>query len=273
MAHRRTVSSRQLDMGKLSLDSPPLTPALHVLNTFTATTRKSRQFWQRTTFLALFALFAPLGEADNGSSRGLDGQRLSRLSSHARLAAFRNKRPSSSTEAASTGLPQVSLTPAQELAAVSGFIASLPQNVIPDTVDPSQPIDPQVVLDFDTRSSHASEEVDAMVNDTWARSPVMLYCKLHSPVSRELKQMLIDMNLLPSPVIIEVDQRSDEAVLTPLLHRLTNTVDLPILLVGGHTVGSVAEIRYLHAKGELQRLIGRSGAQIDGGKKKKGRKH
>jgi len=289
MAHRRTVSSRQLDMGRISLESPPLTPTLHVLNSFSLSSRKSKQFWQRTTFLALFALLAvtgyvflvaqpslaPIafgGEADRASSIGLTGQRLSRLSSHARLAAFRNKRPSSSA-AASTSLPQISLTQAQELAAVSSFIASLPQNVIPDSVDPSQPIDPQLVLDFDTRTSHAAEEVEAMVSDTWARNPVMLYSKLHSPVSRELKQMLTDMNLLPSPVFIEVDQRSDEAVLTPLIHRLTSTVDLPVLLVGGETVGSVAEIRYLHAKGELQRIISRSGAQIDGGKKKKGRKH
>ena len=34
MAHRRNFSSRHIDMGKLSLDSPPLTPPLEMLNTF-----------------------------------------------------------------------------------------------------------------------------------------------------------------------------------------------------------------------------------------------
>ena len=57
------------------------------------------------------------------------------------------------------------------------------------------------------------------------------------------------------------------------LHRLTNTIELPVLLVGGESAGSVAEIRYLHAKGELNRLVSRRGAKVDGAKKKKGRKH
>ncbi|KAH8093875.1 hypothetical protein BXZ70DRAFT_897020 [Cristinia sonorae] len=288
MSHRRTVSSRHLDMSKISLDSPPLTPPLHVLNTFASANKKSKAFWHRTTFLALFALlavtgyiffvaqpsFAPVafGEA-NASTNGLSAsQRLSQLASHARLAALRNKRPSTSA-AASTGVPQVTLSTAQELAAVSSFIASLPQNVIPASVDPSKPIDPQLVLDFDTRGPHAAEEVEAMVTDTWTRNPVILFSKLHSPVSRELKVMLSEMNLLPSPVFIDVDQRADEDVLVPLILRLTTSIDLPILLIGGKTIGSVAEIRYLHAKGELQRIISRTGAQVDGGKKKKGRKH
>lgn len=109
--------------------------------------------------------------------------------------------------------------------------------------------------------------------------------------------MLEDMNLLPSPTIIEVDERcmsrlfrarfriyirklifalllpADESVLTPLLFRLTSTSDLPILLIGGHTIGSIPEIRYLHSKGELARMISRAGGIVDGAKKKKGRKH
>ena len=112
--------------------------------------------------------------------------------------------------------------------------------------------------------------------------------------------MLEDMNLLPSPTIIDVDERctsyipaflrlvsefsskkliiafastADESVLTPLLYRLTSVLDLPILLIGGHTIGSIPEIRYLHQKGELARLISRAGGIVDGAKKKKGRKH
>ncbi len=39
-------------------------------------------------------------------------------------------------------LPSIKLNAAQELAAVTSFLASLPQNIIPHTVDPSLPIDP-----------------------------------------------------------------------------------------------------------------------------------
>jgi hypothetical protein len=75
---------------------------------------------------------------------------------------------------------QVRLSPDQELAAVSSFLASLPQNVIPPSVDPLQPIDPQLVLDFDTRSPRAPTEVQVMVEDVWARNPVVLYSKVGS---------------------------------------------------------------------------------------------
>jgi hypothetical protein len=73
---------------------------------------------------------------------------------------------------------QVILDPAQELAAVSSFLASLPQNVIPLSVDPSVAIDPQLVLDFDTRSFRVTEEVQHMVDDVWLRNPVFLYSKV-----------------------------------------------------------------------------------------------
>lgn len=70
------------------------------------------------------------------------------------------------------------LDQAQELAAVTSFLASLPQNVIPPFVDPSIPIDPSLVLDFDTRGPRAKEEVRAMVEDVWLRNPVFLYSKV-----------------------------------------------------------------------------------------------
>lgn len=67
--------------------------------------------------------------------------------------------------------------------------------------------------------------------------------------------------------------QGDEEVLRPLLFRLTDTTELPILLVGGKTVGTVQEILYMHQKGDLSRKIAEAGAIIDGVKKKKGRKH
>jgi hypothetical protein len=74
--------------------------------------------------------------------------------------------------------PPLMLDTAQELAAVSSFLASLPQNVIPPHVDPAHPIDPQLVLDFDTRGPRAQEEVRAMVEDVWLRNPVFVYSKV-----------------------------------------------------------------------------------------------
>lgn len=85
---------------------------------------------------------------------------------------------------------QIKLDAAQELAAVSSFLASLPQNHIPPSVDPSVPIDPQLVLDFDTSSLRAADEVQAMVDDVWLQNPVFLYSKVCRHVSRVLVSYL-----------------------------------------------------------------------------------
>lgn len=103
--------------------------------------------------------------------------------------------------------------------------------------------------------------------------------------------MLAELNLKPEPVIIEVEHRraslcphlvsllysprriADEEVLRPLLSRLTKSTDIPILLVGGNTLGTMEEMRYLYKKGELARKMNGAGAIVNGGKKKKGRRH
>ena len=74
--------------------------------------------------------------------------------------------------------PEIILSPEQELGAVTAFMAALPQNVIPPDVDPTEPIDPQLVLDFDTRSPRAEEEVDNVVSDVWLRNPVVVFSKV-----------------------------------------------------------------------------------------------
>ncbi|KAJ8457498.1 hypothetical protein ONZ51_g11498 [Trametes cubensis] len=287
MAHRRTFSARFPDMRNVSLDDPPLTPIPNITELPMLSSRKPRAYWIRTTFLALFVLVAvsvyvllvsppalrPIAFLDVDHSRADEAARPSRWTPEAlRLAALKHRRPLTSTTLANNARPQISLNQTQELAAVSSFIASLPQNMIPSTVDPSQPIDPQLVLDFDTRGPRAEQELQAVVHDVWARNPVMLYSKVHSPISREIKQVLADLYLRPAPTIVDVDQRPDENVLVPLLYRLTSTNELPILLVGGRTVGSPREIRYLAAKGELQRLITDAGGVIDGARKKKAKK-
>jgi glutaredoxin-related protein len=169
--------------------------------------------------------------------------------------------------------PEIVLSPEQELGAVTAFMAALPQNVIPTDIDPTQPIDPQLVLDFDTRSPRAEEEVANVISDVWLRNPVVVFSKTVSPVSRELKSILDALNVTPYPTIFGVDLRADADVLVPLLFRLTDTSELPILLVGGKPVGSMDTIRELHTNGQLKALVTHAGAVLDDSKKRrKGRR-
>jgi hypothetical protein len=132
--------------------------------------------------------------------------------------------------------PQLILDPVQELAAIANFLISLPQNAIPSSVDPDKTIDPQLVLDFDTRAPSAQTELKAIMQEVWTRNPVVLFCKvsarhdvsvrrlserwhfeqLHSPISRELKAKLALMQLYPPPTIFDVDQRSMYPSIYPL---------------------------------------------------------
>jgi glutaredoxin-related protein len=67
--------------------------------------------------------------------------------------------------------------------------------------------------------------------------------------------------------------RDDVDVLKPILARLTSYPELPVLLVGGKTVGTVDEVREMSKDGRLQKVITSAGAVVNGAKKKKGRKH
>ncbi|KAH9942384.1 uncharacterized protein BXZ73DRAFT_41357 [Epithele typhae] len=278
MAHRRTFSARFPDMHHVALDSPPLTPMPN-LAPFDFS-RKPRAQWIRMTFLALFSLMAVSAYVLFLSPPVLhpiafdhsDHPGPSRWTPDAlRLAAMRNHRPPPpGTTTASR--PQIRLNETEELGALSSFIASLPQNMIPQTIDASHPLDPQLVLDFDTRGPHAEEELAAVMDDVWARNPVMLYSKIHSPISREIKQTLASLYLKPAPTIVEVDERPDEHVLTPLLFRLTKQRELPILLVGGKVVGAPKDIKELAVLGTLQSAITAAGGVVDGARKKKAKK-
>jgi len=238
--------------------------------------RKSRQ---RTTLLALLSLillstyvfFVHFPEASG--SLALRRQDVKPAASQLTLA-LESIRKSGLVTISKSVEPaeQVQLTNDQELAAVSSFLASLPQNQIPSFVDPSRPIDPQLVLDFDTRGPRAPEEVQAMVDDVWSRNPVFLYSKRYSAASREVKAMLDGLNLKPSPTIIDVDIRDDVDVLLPMLRRLTSSDELPILIVSGSPVGSLQDIREKNNDGTLRQMIAQSGAVIDGATRKK-KKH
>jgi hypothetical protein len=216
MAHRRNFSARTLDMDKISLESPPVTPALAVFNVFahekSVNHHKTRQYWQRTTFLALLALvlisgyvllvsppsLSPIVHRDGDQSlTGIAAQRLSRLSSEAYRLASSHRRikghgttTTSSDESTSSGMTALQLTPEQELAVVTSFLASLAENIIPSSVDPSRPIDPEVVLDFNTRSPHAVQELEQLVADSWVHYPVVLYSKVRKRLTTQASKLL-----------------------------------------------------------------------------------
>ncbi|KAG8916047.1 hypothetical protein FRC01_003413 [Tulasnella sp. 417] len=169
-------------------------------------------------------------------------------------------------------LPPLRLDPSEELAALIHFITAIPSNAITD-VDPNEPIPAELLLGFNTRSGdRAKEELDNVVQSTWFEHPVVIFSLVHSPKAREVKKIIDSYKLLPKPVVIEVDERRDADIISPLLHRLTSSPTLPILLVGGKPAGTVEQIQAAHKDGSLKRLLADAGAVIGGGEKKKKKK-
>ncbi|KAF5374566.1 hypothetical protein D9757_010174 [Collybiopsis confluens] len=265
----RDSSSPFLEKAAMPLSPPPspIVSFIALKNPRKARNRISLLVFLSLFFISLYIFFVQgptLSSNRGGTARPTLAQALDAMKNSRLAVGETHRKPYSN-------LPPIQLSTDQELAAVSSFLASLSSNVIPPTVDPSRPIDPQLVLEFDTRSSKAAQEVDAMVEDVWTRNPVMLYSKLYSPISREIKSTLMSMNLRPAPAIFDVDIRDDADVLRPMLVRLTSSSDLPILLIGGKPIRSIAEFRDMAESGELQRRIREAGA-VSIEKKKKNKK-
>lgn len=187
------VNSRTLLQAPTNI--PPMATSITPLSAFLMAVFHPRKAVQRTTFVAFLALvsltaYIFVAQASNLSPslalRHADSPAADQLAvaletiQNSRLTPQIPHRNRVGKGYRNSNVPPLRLDPSQELAAITSFLASLPQNVIPPTVDASLPIDPQLVLDFDTQGHRARDEVRAMVDDVWSRNPVLLYSKVRT---------------------------------------------------------------------------------------------
>lgn len=195
--HRRTASQRHQNPSGMPSPLVPYLPSLASLNPPSTTDptsfvgifeffhpRKSRQ---RATFLCLVSLviittyicLVSPPALSPGYDHGPHRMKLAYAEDTWRKLAA--KLPGTPGGHVYQHRPDILLSPEQELGAVTAFMAALPQNVIPTDIDPAEPIDPQLVLDFDTRGPYALEEVADVVTDVWTRNPLVVFSKVTSP--------------------------------------------------------------------------------------------
>ncbi|KAJ8507900.1 hypothetical protein ONZ45_g9773 [Pleurotus djamor] len=166
--------------------------------------------------------------------------------------------------------PPFSFTPGEELSAITSYLTTLSPHALP-SVEPSSPIDPELVLGFDVRRN--PEELDQLVEDVWSKHPVVLYSKHYSALSRSVKAKLNSLQMSPAPTFIDVDLRDDKSTLLPLLQRLTGIEELPILIIGGQVLKTdlpeflTEELDQLTESGELEKLLTDAGARVGGARK------
>ncbi|WVW83025.1 hypothetical protein I302_105041 [Kwoniella bestiolae CBS 10118] len=159
----------------------------------------------------------------------------------------------------------------EEFAALISFVTSTTANALP-SLDPSKPIGPHTVLDFDPTHPNAREDLLLLQNEINAMYPLVLIGKMRDPYHREIKRILSEYRISPAPLIIDVDQRRDHQIFIPLLSRLLSTSeeDLPQLVLKGNSLGSYHDILSLRDRGELKEIFENSGSiQIRENQKKK----
>ncbi|WVQ78343.1 hypothetical protein IAT38_000428 [Cryptococcus sp. DSM 104549] len=147
-----------------------------------------------------------------------------------------------------------------ELAALIGFITSTTANALPPFLNPTAPLDPSVVLDFDPAHPNAAHDLALLRSEVNALYPLVLFGKMRDPYHREIKRVLTEHKITPAPLVVDVDQRRDHKVFTPLLARLLDTAELPQLLLQGKPLGSYAEVMALREAGTLREKLEEGGA-------------
>lgn len=148
------------------------------------------------------------------------------------------------------------------------FVTSTTANALPE-LDPTVPLDPAVVLDFDPNRPGAREDLELLVNEVNTVYPLVLVGKMRDPWYREIKKMLAEYKITPAPLTIDVDQRRDHRTFIPLLARLLGTEELPQLLLKGESLGSYHDVASLQGTGELAKTLEAGGLVVREQKKKK----
>ena len=136
-------------------------------------------------------------------------------------------------------------------------------------LDPTVPLDPSVVLDFDPTRAGAREDLDLLINEINTIYPLVLLGKMRDPWHREMKQILSEFKITPAPLVIDIDQRRDHRVFIPLLARVLGNYELPQLLLHGKPLGSYHELVELKEKGKFASILEDGNVLVQNVKKKK----
>lgn len=172
------------------------------------------------------------------------------------------------------------LTPADELAALTAFMAALPWNALPSHIDTSVPLDPNIILDFDPSHPRARDELAELRRETWQLNPLVLFGRSRHASTREVRSVLEKLGVnVDGMMQVNMNERVDGDLVMGVLRRVLpsldsisdrSEVDLPFLLINGRPIYG-EDVPTLVESGEMVRLLRDAGVRlVVGGKKKKG---
>ena len=136
-------------------------------------------------------------------------------------------------------------------------------------MDPTETLDPSIILGFDPTSPNAKQDLQFLHDEINSLYPIVLFGQMRDPWHREVRAILAEYKITPAPLLVDVDQRRDHTVFSAILARLFGTDELPLLVLNGVSIGSyhkVLELRTLKARLEANNSVSVRNAK----KKKKG---
>ena len=152
---------------------------------------------------------------------------------------------------------------------IKQFITSSTANSLPP-VDPTLPLDPSIILDFDPTTENAKQDMQLLQDEINSLYPIVLFGRMRDPWHREVRGMLAEYKITPAPLLVDVDQRRDHHAFAGILARIFGTKELPLLVLNGVALGSYHDVLALREAGTLKsRLEANGGVSVRVAKKKK----
>ncbi|WVQ71220.1 hypothetical protein IAR50_000745 [Cryptococcus sp. DSM 104548] len=153
------------------------------------------------------------------------------------------------------------MSKAEELAALMNFIVGTTANTLPE-IDLEDPTSLEGFLPFNPRSPHAKAELQELVRTQWEDYPIMVLGNMRDPKMREARALFKKYNVKPSPFYVDIDQRTDSAVLSSTLEHVLGKQEGPYVLLAGKNIGTTTKLVEMEKQETLVGTIAKAGASI-----------
>ncbi|KAF5346314.1 hypothetical protein D9758_011485 [Tetrapyrgos nigripes] len=124
--------------------------------------------------------------------------------------------------------------------------------------DPTEPVGMDVYAPGEV--VHWQEEAERL-DEVY---PMVVFSKTFCPYSKKAKKLLEKYELVPQPMVVEVDLRDDATQIKALLTRLTSRSTFPNIIVLGESIGGSDDLNRLHENGSLKKLFEKAGFEVEG---------
>ncbi|PSR79233.1 hypothetical protein PHLCEN_2v7091 [Hermanssonia centrifuga] len=116
-------------------------------------------------------------------------------------------------------------------------------------------VDPEEPVDLKVYSPNGDGDWEQHVKNLRDNHPLVVFSKTYCPYSKRAKALLESYNLSPPPTIVELDTRSDGAIIQTILGRLTGRRTVPNVLLQGGSIGGSDDLALLDEQQKLVSLL------------------